>query len=315
MLVSSTRSLYLVNELNFLPPEPVIHALSIYFCDSRYFHRAPRFSSNSHRSLTSTAQYRSGSRKGMDLTFGGPALPDKAEGAKNDAAAASSDSDNRLLLGGVLLRTIRQVNTGKVTSGPSLLVDQILSLSGASEIEELVQGGWNNDISAFNSMIGDGRTACLFVKPIQPSVNAPSTIYFSPRIGLDLSHPGTTSPSLLPLHPRIRFLPKRYRFFVHPKLLVANGRPQTFLGVLQSLIPVNDDEQDERLKKAYLSSNIAKVMRIKEATSTKYLADYRAGRAAGVEALHAFIGPKGKGAASSPATYLRMMGALSTIRT
>lgn len=250
----------------------------------------------------------------MDLTFGGPPLPDKAEGAGNDAAAGSS-SDNRLLLGGVLLRTIRQVDTGKVTSGPSLLVDQILSHSGMSEIQELVQNGWRNDISAFHMVIDDGRTACLFVKPVQPSVKAPSTIYFSPRIGLDLSHPGTTSPSSLPLHPRIRFLPKRYRFFVHPELLVANGRPQTFLGVLQSLVTGSDDEQDQALKKASLSSKISKTMGIKESTSSKYLGDYKAGRAAGVKALEAFIGSKGKGAASSPATYLRMMGALSAIQT
>jgi hypothetical protein len=37
---------------------------------------------------------------------------------------------------------------------------------------------------------------------------------------------------ILPLHPRIQFLSKSYRFFTHPQGLVANGRPQTFLGVL-----------------------------------------------------------------------------------
>ncbi|KDR84390.1 hypothetical protein GALMADRAFT_711077 [Galerina marginata CBS 339.88] len=36
-----------------------------------YFNRAPKFSKDSHRSLTSSTEYRSGSRKGMDLTLGG----------------------------------------------------------------------------------------------------------------------------------------------------------------------------------------------------------------------------------------------------
>ncbi len=45
----------------------------------------------------------------MDLTFGGPSQL---------ASSSESDPESRLLRGGVLLRSVRQVATGKVTSGP-----------------------------------------------------------------------------------------------------------------------------------------------------------------------------------------------------
>ena len=38
-----------------------------------------------------------------------------------------------------------------------------------------------------------------------------------------------------------------------------------------------------------------------------------AGREGGVDLLNLFVGLKGKGASSSPSSYLRMMGALSNI--
>ncbi|KAF8967490.1 hypothetical protein BDZ97DRAFT_1916773 [Flammula alnicola] len=272
-----------------------------------YFHRAPRFSKDSHRSLTSTTEYRGGSRKGMDLTFGGPLQ------STEPLSEGTSTLAGRLLRGGILLRSVRQTATGKVVSGPSLLVDQILSASGVSSIEDLVENKWEKNTSAFHSDASN-HTTCMFLKPVPSTTTQkrPPTIYFSPRIGLDLSHPGTTSPTTLPLHPRIRFLPRRYRFFVHPEWLVANGRPQTFLGVLQSCISSYPSHADG-LKKASLSREIARITGTKESTSAKYLADYIAGRTAGVGLLESFIGTKGKGASSSVSTYLKMMGALSNL--
>jgi hypothetical protein len=258
------------------------------------------FSKDSHRSLTSTSQYRAGSRKGMDLTFGGPrVLP-----------SDSSSSQERLLRGGILLRSVRKVNDGQVTSGPSLLVDKILSTSAASEIPELVDDKWGKNTSAFFSE-GESPATCLFLKPVSPK-KKPPTIYFSPRIGLDLSHPGTTGHGTVPLHPRIQFLPRRYRFFVHPEWLTANGRSQTFLGVLRPSIS-SASSYSEGLKNSSLSRTIAGLTAIKEMTAAKYLGDYVAGREAGLQLIDSFIGEKGKGASSSPATYLKMMGALSNM--
>jgi hypothetical protein len=244
--------------------------------------------------------YRNGSRKGMDLTFGGP--PQLTSDAPSTA--------DRLLRGGILLRSVRQVKSGKVTSGPSLLVDLILSASGSEGIEDLVQKKWLNNTAAFPLAADAQQSTSLSLKPVPtPASGMLPTIYFSPRIGLDLSHPGTTSATTLPLHPRIRFLPRKYRFFTHPEWLVANGRPQTFLGVLHSLIA----SSSAGLKTPSLGNDIARITKTKEATAAKYLAEYVAGRDAGIGLLDSFIGAKGKGASSSPATYLKMMGALSNI--
>ena len=228
--------------------------------------------------------------------------------------------DQQPLCGGILLRSLRELGpNGKVISGPSLLVDHIINVSGASSISDLVENKWAGDTSAFISG-KDERSTGLFLRPspvsepssTSSSSRAASTIYFSPRIGLDLSHPGTTNPEILPLHPRIQFLPKRYRFFTHPEELVANGRPQTFLGVL-SICTSSYSNLTEALKKPLLSQEISALMALKEPACTKYLAEYVAGREGGVDLLKSFVGLKGKGASSSPSSYLRMMGALSNL--
>ncbi|KAF8165922.1 hypothetical protein B0H34DRAFT_255831 [Crassisporium funariophilum] len=280
-----------------------------------YFHRAPRKSMDSRRSLTSLTGYRGGSRKGMDLTIGGPtpAVISKHFSPPAAASITATNSEELLLRGGILLRSLRQLGpNGKIISGPSLLVDHILNISGASSIQDLVQNKWGGDSSAFASNSNLGHATRLFLRPIIPLAirKAPTTIYMSPRIGLDLSHPGTTPPTTLPLHPRIRFLSKPYRFFVHPEELVANGRSQTFLGVLQSCIT---SDYEDSLKKPHLTQELARLSGLKEPTSTRYLAEFVRGRAGGANLLKSFIGAKGKGASGSPVTYLKMMGALSVV--
>lgn len=254
----------------------------------------------------------------MDLTFGAP-LPTwvkskyfSSESETPSTSASSSQPARELLRGGILLRSVRQRGPGgKIISGPSLLVDRILAASDASSIEDLVQSKWEGNISAI-LVEEESRPTCLYLKEAPEDGKSPSKVYFSPRIGLDLSHPGTTGPATLPLHPRIRFLPKLYRFFAHPNLLVANGRPQTFLGVLQSYLEASASVEAVLLKPS-LSGDVARLTGLKESTVVRYLTDYKAGRKFGAEFLKSVIGPKGKGAGSSPSTYLKMMGAISTL--
>jgi len=184
-----------------------------------YFHRAPRKSADSYRSSTSLTGYRGGTRKGLDLTIGRIPPPVLS---KHFVPLPTSNPSLPPLRGGILLRSLRQLGpNGKVISGPSLLVDHIINVSGASSISDLVENKWAGDTCAFISE-KDERSTRLFLRPVsEPSLTssssrAASTIYFSPRIGLDLSHPGTTNPEILPLHPRIQFLPKPYRFFYPP---------------------------------------------------------------------------------------------------
>ena len=310
-----------VNGASFGTHQSFTHYLDWPADGNRCFHRAPRKTADSHRSSTSLTGYRGGTRKGLDLTIG-RILPPVLSRHFVPPISNQPDhgfGDQQLLCGGILLRSLRELGpNGKVISGPSLLVDHIINVSGASSISDLVENKWAGDTCAFISG-KDERSTRLFLRPVsEPSSTSSSsrtasTIFFSPRIGLDLSHPGTTNPEILPLHPRIQFLPKAYRFFTHPEVLVANGRPQTFLGVLSQCISTTNSDFTEALKKPLLSQEIAVLMALKEPTCAKYLAEYVAGREGGVDLLKSFVGPKGKGASSSPSSYLRMMGALSNL--
>lgn len=171
-----------------------------------------------------------------------------------------------------------------------------------SSIKELVQTIWDEDTSAFASSSHSSRPA-LYLKK-RPSAPGNLTIYKSPRIGLELSHPGTTAELT---HPRVVFVAKRYRYFAHPNLLVKNGRPQTLLGVRSAVIESGkadgEEDQDE------LIASIAQLTSMKANAVKKLLEEYDDGKAKGK--LESFVGPKGKGVGSQPAAYMRMMGLLS----
>lgn len=343
-----------------------------------YFHRAPQFSMDSHRNMTSGTMYRSGSRKGLDLTIGRPLSENSVSEADNTAsmsrffptgglpeltttkngpsnATPLNDIPNPIsaskpdIRGGILLRSLRRISDGKVICGPSLLVDEILQSSNSDSIPDLVTSKWNGDINAFRSEGGptflcfrprsDGHESSLpqavpqnatqDQKGAQSPGALPPTVYSSPRIGLDLSHPGTT---VSKDHPRLLFLSKRYRFFTHPELL-EKGRPQTFIGILhfclrnghtlRATAGKNGGTIDTFFGKSghssrpsgsrtgpdgKLRSEVMKIMCVKEATVEKYFTEYFAGLDKGVMKL--YIGAAGKGASTSPATYLRMVGAL-----
>lgn len=284
-----------------------------YYVHVRYFHRAPRRSADSHRSMTSLTGYRGGTRKGLDLTIGRPLCMRSPYFTSASTEAGGNDiTAETLLRGGALLRTLQRISDSKVISGPSLLVDQILLLSKASSIADLVEHKWARDTSAFlssDSQSSQGAPTSLFLKPLLPSDAARKPpVYRSPRIGLELSHPGTTA---TPAHPRVIFLPKRYRYFVHPDLLMSNGRTQTFLGVLQACLD-SGRYGEVPFKSASLRSALVNITGLKNSTVDKYLADYQAGIDGG--SLGSFVGPSGKGVSGSPSTYLCMMGTLVNLQ-
>jgi hypothetical protein len=257
----------------------------------RYFHRVPR-----HNGSVSSGPpaYRSGSRKGLDLTIGTLNSPD------------SSTTQPVAVRGGILLRTLRRVSDSTVISGPSLLVDELLRASKADDIPELVNEKWKGDISAFRAPSPDDRDPgsnplTLFVGVKEPT-SSPPQIYKSPRIGIDLSHPSTR---LDPSNPRVRFVSKPYRYFVLPHLLTANGRGQTFLGVHNHCVNVLQIS-----KKSLLAGKIASLTGVQQKTVDKYLETYQDGLATGD--VERFIGLRGKGASSSPGTFLQLMGSLQS---
>ncbi|TFK74507.1 hypothetical protein BDN72DRAFT_789383 [Pluteus cervinus] len=291
-----------------------------------YFHRAPQFSKDSTRSATSTSMYRAGSRKGMDLTFGGPV-----------SETPQKPSSDVLLRGGILLRSIRNVSTGKITSGPSLLVDQVLSHCRTESITEVVDEQWGGDIYAFHSPPTQNKSL-LYLKRVNTQTSAssstgttssakpqnalsmlmapkPAKLYSSPRIGLELSHPGT-EPSAK--HPRVAFLSRPYRYFIQPHLLTDKGRAQTFVGILHSCLEggvftLPENRQNINTKTGIaLKREISKISGIREPTVEKYISEYMDGLE-NKSKLKSFVGAQGKNAASSPATYLRMVGTVEAV--
>lgn len=239
--------------------------------------------------MTAAGSYRGGTRKGLDLTVGGPTV-------------IQTSNVPVTIRGGALLRTVRRRSDNKVICGPSLLVDEILRLSGAPTINHLVNTTWNGDISAL-SPPAPARDTFLYLQRAtrNSSVDKRPTVYRSPRIGLDLSNPATTESIT---HPRVVFVGRPYRYFTHPELLASKGRAQTFVGLYTVLRESKGYQEDSmELKKA-----LQDTMRLGEQIVSKYMQDYRSGYQVGK--LKSFIGPSRKGVCQSASEYLRMMGAL-----
>jgi hypothetical protein len=265
----------------------------------RFFHRAPTNSSNSNRNTTAAGGYRGGTRKGLDMTLGGPIVSPHFE-------SSNFDTPESRLRGGILLRTLRRTSDSTVISGPSLLVDEILRLSNACNISELVEQKWGGNTTAFppTSESGHASSTSLCLRPKVSTKQAlKPTIYRSSRVGLDLSNPSTTESST---DPRVIYVSKPYRYFIHPHLLTSNGRGHTFIGIYRSCLESGKFESEDNTLR-----EIIRLSGLKELTAVKYLADYNAGLQKG--ALHSFVAPVGKGASASPAVYLKMMGTLARI--
>ncbi|EJD34881.1 hypothetical protein AURDEDRAFT_75779 [Auricularia subglabra TFB-10046 SS5] len=237
-----------------------------------YFHKAPTRAgaaaseSNSSRAPTAAGGYRGGTRKGLDLTFGGP--PDSGA------------------VGGILLRSLRRVSPdGKLISGPSLLVDELLAQSDKANIAALV-ASWGT-LRAFPGTAEGPRMV------VESRKDAQLPVYSTPRIGLDLYK--AQSPPAAD-DPRVVFVARPYRYIVQPDILTANGRMQTFVGLYEGLL--HDTNPQRALSKACDLSGL------KTKTGEDYAQSYRTGRKSGK--VVKFVGAK----TSNPKAYIEMVGAL-----
>jgi len=122
--------------------------------------------------------YKSGTYKGLDLTFG---APNKCHG-------------------GILIRAIQSSNdhTSKIIEGPCMVVNKILELAKAESIEELVgRKNYTHSVYPEDSIL---RLVPETQKHVVP-------ILKSPRVGLTLKNP---------TKPRIQYLMKDYRYLNVP---------------------------------------------------------------------------------------------------
>ncbi|KAI0774649.1 hypothetical protein BD413DRAFT_654809 [Trametes elegans] len=288
-----------------------------------YFHRPPRRADDAGTAAVGPAGYRGGTRKGLDLTIGRPppALTSRYFSTPSIYGGASASGPSSILRGGILIRSIRRGSDSKVISGPSLLVDELLRLSGACEITELVALNWDGDISAFEPQLPRAlprnahprlSTMSLVRAPAPRLASASAArprIFRSPRIGLDISHPSVPpGPPVAALaHPRVAYVARAYRFFTRPHLLTANGRGQTFVGVHDALRAAAYCEDD-----AALVQELVRLTALKGSTAAKYLAALRAGVRSGQ--LAEWVGPKGKTVLSSVTAWLGMVGTLRRLQ-
>ncbi|KIJ69688.1 hypothetical protein HYDPIDRAFT_22861 [Hydnomerulius pinastri MD-312] len=265
-----------------------------------YFHRSPCRADTSKLGLPVTAAggYQGGTRKGLDLTVGGPK-------AIETTTMSNPSTDNPVSVrGGAPLRTIHRRSDKKLICGPMPLVDEVLRLSGAPSIHDLVDTAWNGDISALSPPTQD-RAAYMYLRRKETTElsSEPPTVFRSPRIGLDLSNPETKDSIT---HPRVVFVGKPHRCFTYPELL-ASGRIRTFVGLYTMLRDSKGYAEDSLKRKKELCG----IMVLKEQNVIKYMADYRSGYQVGK--LKSFISPSGKGVCQSALEYLKMMGTLHKV--
>lgn len=182
-------------------------------------------------------------------------------------------------------------------------MDELLRLNKASNISDLVQK-WGGNTTAFKPSTSNGdtpSTSMYLERKVPKSTKSIPTVYSSSRIGLDLSHPSVTDSST---NPRVVYVAKHYRYFIHPHLLTSNGKGQTFLGVYLACQNADGCDNDEDAL-----AQTVKITGLKEQTAVKYFADYNLGLEHG--SLRSFIGAPGKGASASPSSYLKLMGTLA----
>ncbi|GJJ14512.1 hypothetical protein Clacol_008776 [Clathrus columnatus] len=287
-----------------------------------YFHRAgkgkPGVQKSESETSTSTGGYRGGTRKGVDLTFGNPVVT-------SPFFPVSSSP----IYGGILLRSMRSLDDSKkdnvVISGPSLLVDRILQLTRSESIAQLVNHKLKGHLSAFNNSPAAGllpassssneKTVNLYFRECtslhhRSPRTVITTIERSPRVGLELSH---SSVSPIAADPRVSFIGKMYRYFIHPNLLKSSHRYYNLIYHLSRRDFINHlEEQGEPLAKDLMArfekekgtSTIISNRVILEKYSTAFNDGYRK------HDLRNFVGSSGKGVSSNPLKYLKMMGVL-----
>ncbi|KAF8524451.1 hypothetical protein JB92DRAFT_2703719 [Gautieria morchelliformis] len=283
---------------NGVHEDPFCHAHDGQRGSAKYFHRS---SASSCSTATDAGGYRGGTRKGLDLTFGtsvtSPFFP-----VPQDLSLQPR--------GGILLRSMRSMDgSGIVTSGPSLLVDKILSITKSRNISGLVNAKLGGFISALSptkdeTALGTHPAKLYLAACSRTDKTHLPTIHRSPRVGLDLAHP-SVAPQRNDL--RIQYITKLYRHFVHPEWLKANGRCHTLIGILLERYPA-EPTTNESFDCPILMARLKKMTTLKHATLQKYIKDYTQGLTK--RSLTEYVGSAGKGASSNPQTFMRMMGVL-----
>jgi len=147
-----------------------------------------------HRTSDGEHSYRSGTFKGLDITCG-----------------------SQKTYGGILIRSIKETTTGKITEGPCRVVNKILELTNCQDIKELVCEKMNNNINVDNPV--------LFLKQKQPSANSSQLLFRSPRIGITLKKKDN-------IDLRKQYISKLYRYLVSPSKITKGKKMSYFTSLI-----------------------------------------------------------------------------------
>ncbi|KAJ1954980.1 hypothetical protein IWQ62_005632, partial [Dispira parvispora] len=193
--------------------------------------------------------YREGSRRGFDITLG-------FSGNSLDSGCSSPSLAGEVRAG-VLIRTIQNLASQELVSGPCLVVNTVLNFFGVPTVKDMVndvlQGDLGVDPGPLASPAGVTRTRPWYfvnqdgpwdhvsnevrqqltnwIQTNQPSDEIPSpTLLSTPRVGLGFNAAKGH------LDAQIQYLFKPYRYLpvgMGYKML-TKGRPYTVLGILQA---------------------------------------------------------------------------------
>ncbi|KAJ1659306.1 aminophospholipid translocase [Dispira simplex] len=193
--------------------------------------------------------YREGSRRGFDITLGCP--------GNTLSGGDSSSSLTGEVRAGVLIRTIQNLTSGEVVSGPCLVVNTVLNFFGVPTVKDMVNNGLHGDLGVepgpITSSAGISRTRPWYFvnqdgpwdhvssevrrqltswfRTNQVAAETPrSTLLGTPRVGLGFNAAKGH------LDAQVQYLFRPYRY-LHPDIgykVLTKGRPYTLLGILQA---------------------------------------------------------------------------------
>lgn len=143
-----------------------------------------------HKSANKQYSYKGGTFKGLDITCG--------------------DADS---YGGILIRSISDIKTGKIIEGPCRTVNKILELTDCKDIKELVQIKMKDDLDISNGILR-----------LEKYDHGELEVFCSPRIGLTLKK---TDSLIL----RKFYIWQLYRFLVFPTKISKGSKMTSYIAI------------------------------------------------------------------------------------
>ena len=190
-----------------------------------YFHR--HFGKN----------YRGGTYKGLDLTFG-------YDNKKN-------------VYGGILIRSILEIESNDLIEGSCKVVNHILKITEFESINDLVSAGLKD---GNKTLIADESNNALYCKIDDKNILKNEHVYSGPRVGLTLKKPNKL---------KHKYIMKNYRYLIYSDRIKKFGS-----GIVLKLYSdgktENEIENITKIKK----NNILKYIKAYESGKSKKMEDF-----------------------------------------